>query len=1634
VNSEFELSGREQRRRIVEWARERRARLCDGTPDQSDPVIDVLALLGRHHPISEWEAAVERVRVHLDTLGDDGCRRVWEALFPKLAVHLERAATDFGYRSVYHRARRLPFWGPRRPDVVGAGRAALLAAACSRLAGHEPDAVWLATWANYLPYSMWDIGVIGCILGAVLRGGGAEADAVRTILYAAIDGQHEHARMGPHVLAALLNSPDRADWETVGRLLLAAQRAEGLREAVLNVVADAPPAALRYVLGLVHEHRLARFSSVVAVFNRWLALQWAGGSERVVQNGVARIISYLDDPAARQAARAGAGIDDVYYARWAAACQDVDEALPDAAALLADADPERRYVALHFLVHAQLFPESLDLIALPLMERRESDLRLLMASLQFMANVTFLECSDELFDATVRLFEEAPARPSRLEPIVWPWAQFVHGRPQIAEALRSMAVGNPEKLIPYARHLSSDSCAAFIGELSGKSTWYDLSPRQTGEPRPLTPAGRRLMISLCGDARPQVSEAAFAALDGLPVEEDEVAQHVSRLHRTAAALRMNILRRLSLLPDDRALELLRRLVADRHAGRRRAGIELARRLIEDGRGADAVRQIVAERPTEHASPEECAAAGRALRETIGPDRDRFLGLVPPGSRTPLTPPRNSGVAIETPATAAYLRELGALLLAHGDTAVTTDRFLPGERRLLLDGGIPYVPGGRGQNLMAEARARLPLVDVWLKWLAERGPETRDPDGLEPIRAWVCAQRGDPCDGFPDHDLHAIRAFPLICTFESLTHWLAGLARVPGALALLVQHAEDGLAGAGRTPGEERVAARADVAVRWPYRLRRLFAAERFCRDFADQAPITERARLGVLQLIAREHHADWPTCPDLERVVDAYAAGMLHEVDIMWALLRGDGGRRFGRPYHYLLRHATSPRAADLFRDHRALPAIVERVRGRILDVELARGELPGVATDAAAALTCSGGAAVLFRVVTALGRDPLSRDCRLRTDTRSGSFSRLIAVSAPAPDDTPASFAARFAQSGVRPARMIEVALLAPHWGAHIEQALALPGLAEAAWWIHAHTRDAATWRDNEHRDPWAARIAERTELSAEDLLHGAVDVAWFQRVIARTGPDGWDRVQRAAKFASGGAGHTRAQLFAAAMLGQLSTAALEQRISATRHQDSVRAFGLVPLPRGKVAARAEALRRYQFLEEFRRQGRRRGSQRQASERLALDIALQNLARAAGYRDPRRLQWAMEAAAVADLARGPVRITDAETTITLAIDDDGAPALSAAKKGRPLASVPARLGKRPDVKSLRDRFTELRRQRTRMRASLEASMCRGEVFRGPELKELCSHPMLRPMVERLVFIGRGARSGYPGEGGRALCDYHGTLEGVGRADELRVAHPFDLFARGDWSDWQRDCFAAERVQPFKQLFRELYPKTAAERAAGSVARRYAGHQVNPRQALALLGGRQWVHAPEMGLSRTFHDEQLTAWLDFEEHFWTAADVEGLTLDGVTFVHADGRYECLPLADVPDRVFSETMRDLDLVVSVAHTGGVDPEASASTIEMRARLVLETCRLLGLTNVRVSEHFVLIDGTRASYSVHLGSAGARLRPGPFLVIVAVHSQYRGRLFLPFADDDPRTAEVLAKTLLLARDDEIQDPGIIAQLPR
>ena len=185
------------------------------------------------------------------------------------------------------------------------------------------------------------------------------------------------------------------------------------------------------------------------------------------------------------------------------------------------------------------------------------------------------------------------------------------------------------------------------------------------------------------------------------------------------------------------------------------------------------------------------------------------------------------------------------------------------------------------------------------------------------------------------------------------------------------------------------------------------------------------------------------------------------------------------------------------------------------------------------------------------------------------------------------------------------------------------------------------------------------------------------------------------------------------------------------------------------------------------------------------------------------------------------------------------------------------------------------------------------------------------------------------------------------------------------------------------------------------------------------------------GLQKVYYKENIVARICALADWFSPSDAEEPTLEWVEF--SDRRtYEALTIEKVPDLIYSEVMRDVDLAVSVAHCGGVDPETSHSTIEMRRAIVEFNLPLFGLKNVTLSGSHARIQGSRASYNVHLGSGVVHLEGGRMLMILPVHSQKRGKLFLPFVDEDPKTAEIMAKIVFLAEDKKIKDPSVLRQI--
>ena len=269
-----------------------------------------------------------------------------------------------------------------------------------------------------------------------------------------------------------------------------------------------------------------------------------------------------------------------------------------------------------------------------------------------------------------------------------------------------------------------------------------------------------------------------------------------------------------------------------------------------------------------------------------------------------------------------------------------------------------------------------------------------------------------------------------------------------------------------------------------------------------------------------------------------------------------------------------------------------------------------------------------------------------------------------------------------------------------------------------------------------------------------------------------------------------------------------------------------------------------------------------------AAEMGISNLARTAGYPDPLRLQWTMEAHTVKDLAKGSVSVNKGDVKVTLALDARALPVLTVHRQGKELKSIPPVVKKDKKIAELVGRVSDLKKQSSRIKQSLETAMIRGDTFLGSELSQLADHAVLAPQLERLVLIGEGIM-GYPDKKGKVLRNHKGKLEPIKKNEVLRIAHPYDLYQSKEWESWQRDCFESERIQPFKQVFRELYLLTKQERADSPQSLRYSGQQIQERQASALWGSRGW--STKDGVSKTFFDVGITAELSFNPvslHHW----------------------------------------------------------------------------------------------------------------------------------------------------------------------
>ena len=1641
------LSGEEAQSRLAsftsdDWldAAQRRARKL---PRRLRPTAEALIVdLIRHRPHDDRDERHARHVRHgtlLDDMSSKDRAQVFGALHPKLGellgdmwVDLQRRPYTVGY------ARRA-FRSPNNTARTAPARFAKVQALLVVVGPYDQDVSWFASWAAHLwrgqPTS------IGSLLATAIDAGGTTGDQVAAILVDTINGDDPVGVFGHHVIHGLLGASRPAGWDHVRRMLLAAQRQEGLRQSILEAADEGHPNAFRLLLDTIIDNDLLRFAASVRAVAVWLGLPADVEQIPLLTERVRFLREVITDTGACARALDQGDAWQVHIALCGVAMHDVDIALRWCAGLRHHPDRDVRAAVLGFMQATAVtdvrpwFVEALG----------DSDLDVAMSAARQIRWWPTDTLRVDPFNPLWELARRLPESPTAGDTIGTDLHPIERDRSFVVNSLLShLGARTIDVMLPWVSSMDAQTRQNFARHLQDATR--------------LTPEVRAVVFQLLGDRSSSVRDAVARFASRLTLDDTE-AQHVEALlTRRSSDTRRTAIALLASQPTARSAESASRLWDTHNAAQRDAACELIaslpdrlrERILErwttDGatdRQLELLGLSGSESTASEASADD-AASGPAtdLGPTSGPANDPGLGLLDPAKRMPISPPRkHSADTLRGPdAVLRCISALDDLAYEHRDEPVMVTNWQGTTEKLL--GDVRWYPSPFGRRITSDSEedegSRLVLPELFRPWWLDRPDDLRAFPGIEIVQGlaaiWVARLGRWQGDNELLRMVATLVAGPVgEMRIDNLADHVMSWMLIEEADGPTVDHCLDALetsyAGVPRRWLQQVEIVTDDDHVRWRA-ARNLDWRNGLYRPWADilRTLRNHRPELFDQHRTERwyriERFFDEPVTGarrhpvDQQLLLDAHRVGAATDDDIRDSFLAQ------GSP---LLTEATRHRRTRLMEQHPRLIELADEMRDRIVTIERHRGELPTAATRSSFRIASVHGTTIATELLSRLGRANLVRGWT-GGEGREAVYSRLLRVSQPATDDTPETLRAAAQAAKLTDKRLLELAVYAPQWVDLIEGALGWDGLAEAVWWIHSHTKDTRWTVSADVRDNWRVLSAERSPLSSEDLLDGAVDVEWFRRAHRQLGAERWAKLTPVAKLASGGNGHRRAQVFAEALLGVTEEATLIARIQDKRNQDAVRALGLLPVPDDSDSRMATALRRYGVMREFERGSAKFGNQRKASERLAVRIGVENLARTAGYVDPQRFIWSVEAAEAGDLAHGPVSVVDGEVTVTLSVDSEGLADITVDKAGKSLKNVPAALRKHPEISELRNRKTALTRQATRVRRSLEEAMIRQDHFEVTDLEALDRHPVLAPMLRLVLFVdGDGHIARWRGDRWVDADDRDVATDG-----DVRLAHPVDLLASGEWIRWQERLFVDATRQPFKQAFRELYLPTDGERTGGPGSRRYEGHQIQTRQATALFGARGWTIDREAGdVWRVFHQHGVTARVDFLDGFLTAAEVELPSITHIVFTRRSDA-TVLPLESVPPVVFSETMRDLDLVVSVAHAGGVDPEATASTVEMRTALAPETIRLMKLDNVRIDHQHLLIDGRLGEYSVHLGSGIVHRRPGGAVCIIPVAAQRRGRLFLPFADDDPKTAEIMSKLLLLARDHEIKDPSILGQL--
>ncbi|HEU4962834.1 MAG TPA: DUF5724 domain-containing protein, partial [Bacilli bacterium] len=971
------------------------------------------------------------------------------------------------------------------------------------------------------------------------------------------------------VIKALLMSRDREAHEWIGQLLLAAKLQEGLRQAIAELMDQGSRESFVYLLELVLDHDLQRFSSIVRALDVWTGLGIEAQQPSVVKKCLTAAHRCLTDQTYLAECLASSDAILIYIGLWAIAVDDVNATAQPVEQLLASPETYKRTTALYFVVQTR-FPQFQHRVSEPLVEDPELEVRgwalrnlfggATYASEKYVNQFKAKSDLNGLFDRLLSLLHSLPKKEVRFEGTVFPWSYLFLSRNLIIEKMIICALALPpdekvDVLMSLRDKMEVDTRSRFITDLLKKAS-PDIQ--------------RPAILEFLGDKSSQVRSDAMKLAADISFRPEEYLTMEDLMRLKSGDLRKNIMSLLLRQSPNEVLQSIERLAEAKNENKQLAALDLLVSVEKDDRfqeildkGREIAKQIAG----------TTQKANALAQQLIGQERPQYtrengFGLYDPHKQVALNLPRFS--ENETTGFPFPSLEQVSRLLEGFDRAVEANKEYEyeveswgGSREKVILGATRYFMPFERTHSAKETLDKYPLPDVWRQTAADLG--------LTPATL-VAALFFYEYQPLPDivHDWFGeltAKLFPYAreACRETLTNLqypshvstiLSGLLLElpPSDIFRLLCEAATHLI---RSIPADRFAEEYRTADRYTsYTRSHLFTAgelafwlfhmKRFVYDDA-----SFEAFFAVAYNVYQLSKYQTRNALDLNDFERAFHAGLLDENEL-FAEVTG----RVSSPDN--LRVLSSPDTSYSKKrvvSCHTLLACYEIVIDRVLSIELNRGDMPTEVSHLAAKIERCQGMKYFTEILITGEKETYIRGYNYATanGTKKEMFSQILSNCYPVAGEDAETLRRLLNGRKVTDKQLIDAAMYAPQWLEIVEAYLGWPGLAMAGWYFHAHVGESFS---NEKK----TIVARYSPIEPEDFQFGAFDIQWFREAYDTIGEERFQTVYGSAKYIGGGAVHRRSQLFADAVLGHLSVADAEKEIREKRNKDYVLVLGLIP------------------------------------------------------------------------------------------------------------------------------------------------------------------------------------------------------------------------------------------------------------------------------------------------------------------------------------------------------------------------------------------------------------------------------------------------------------------------------------------